>query len=66
MTEQNAPTLAIEPLLVRVEEAARLLSLSRSTIYELLDRGELPSVRCGAPSKCSDTATPTDGEKSFR
>jgi excisionase family DNA binding protein len=37
-----------EPLLVRVEEAARLLSLSRSTIYEMLDSGELPSVRRGA------------------
>jgi excisionase family DNA binding protein len=48
MAEQNPQTVAIEPLLVRVEEAARLLSLSRSTIYEMLDRGELPSVRCGA------------------
>jgi len=24
-----------------------------------------PSARCGAPSKCSDTATATDGEKAF-
>jgi excisionase family DNA binding protein len=48
MADQNSPTVPIEPLLVRVEEAARLLSLSRSTIYELLDCGELPSVRCGA------------------
>jgi excisionase family DNA binding protein len=38
---------AVEPLLVRVEEAARMLSLSRSTIYEMLDAGELPSVRRG-------------------
>lgn len=38
----------IEPLLVRVEEAARILSLSRSTIYEMMDAGELPSVRRGA------------------
>lgn len=38
----------VEPLLVRVEEAARILSLSRSTIYEMLDAGELPSVRRGA------------------
>ena len=35
------------PLLVRVEEAARMLSLSRSTIYEMMDCGELPSVRRG-------------------
>ena len=47
MIQQNLQT-PIEPLLVRVEEDARLLSLSRSTIYEMLDRNELPSVRCGA------------------
>lgn len=35
------------PLLVRVEEAARILSLGRSKIYELLGSGELPSVKCG-------------------
>ncbi len=48
MPHQNPPTTQSEPLIVRVEEAARLLSLSRSTIYEMMDRGELPSVRCGA------------------
>jgi excisionase family DNA binding protein len=37
----------VEPLLVRVEEAARILSLSRSTIYEMMDAGEIPSVRRG-------------------
>jgi excisionase family DNA binding protein len=37
----------VEPLLVRVEEAARMLSLSRSTIYEMMNAGELPSVRRG-------------------
>jgi len=35
------------PLLVRVEEAARILSLGRSKIYELMGSGELPSVTCG-------------------
>jgi excisionase family DNA binding protein len=48
MAEQNPPPIPIEPLLVRVEEAARILSLSRSTIYEMMDSGELPSVRRGA------------------
>jgi excisionase family DNA binding protein len=48
MTKNDTAMPQVEPLLVRVEEAARILSLSRSTIYELLDRGELPSVRCGA------------------
>lgn len=53
MTTPHTPTdrPAIEPLLVRVEEAARLLSLSRSTIYEMLDSGELPSVRRGAAQR---------------
>ena len=48
MTEVEQPKATVEPLLVRVEEAARLLSLSRSTIYEMMDAGELPSVRRGA------------------
>ncbi len=47
MTDQHQPKRPIEPLLVRVEEAARILSLSRSTIYEMLDSGELLSVRRG-------------------
>ncbi|GAB4428905.1 MAG: hypothetical protein OHK0015_12220 [Chloroflexi bacterium OHK40] len=46
--EQLQLEAAIEPLLVKVEEAARILCLSRSTIYELMDSGELPSVRHGA------------------
>jgi excisionase family DNA binding protein len=48
MTKNQTAIPQVEPLLVRVEEAARILSLSRSTIYEMMDRGELPSVRCGA------------------
>jgi excisionase family DNA binding protein len=48
MTKNQTPAPHVEPLLVRVEEAARILSLSRSTIYEMMDRGELQSVRCGA------------------
>jgi excisionase family DNA binding protein len=47
MAEANQPKAQIEPLLIRIEEAARILSLSRSTIYEMMDRGDLPSVRCG-------------------
>jgi excisionase family DNA binding protein len=48
MPDQNQPTGQSDPLLIRVEEAARLLSLSRSMIYEMMNSGELPSVRCGA------------------
>ena len=36
-----------EPLLLRVEEAARMLSLSRTTVYLLLESGQLPSIKCG-------------------
>jgi excisionase family DNA binding protein len=33
--------------LLRVEEAARLLRIGRSKLYQLLARGELPVVRIG-------------------
>lgn len=38
---------AMEPLLLRPEEAARLLDLGRSTLYQLIGGGELPSVTIG-------------------
>lgn len=44
MTEQHEDTL----LLLTVPEAARRLSVSRSTLYELLDAGAIRSVRIGA------------------
>lgn len=37
----------MDPLLVSVEEAARLLGLGRSAAYELLARGDLPRVKVG-------------------
>jgi excisionase family DNA binding protein len=47
--ENNAPTGVRpgEPLLVTVREAARLLALGRSTVYELIARGQLPTVHIG-------------------
>jgi excisionase family DNA binding protein len=45
-TPQSTPT--IEPLLINVEEAARMLGLGRSTVYELIASGEMPSVTIGA------------------
>lgn len=36
------------PILLRVAEAARLLSVSRSTMYQLVARGELQVVRIGS------------------
>jgi excisionase family DNA binding protein len=38
----------IEPLYVKVEEAARLLSISRSKGYELVAKGLIPALRIGA------------------
>jgi excisionase family DNA binding protein len=55
-----------EPLLVRVEEAARLLCLSRSTIYEMLESGELPSVRRGAARRIPIAALHTWVEQQMR
>lgn len=44
------------PLLLRAEEAARLLGLGRSTVFALLATGELPSVRVGRSVRVSRTA----------
>jgi excisionase family DNA binding protein len=41
------PMLSAESQLVRVTEVARHLSLSRSKIYQMMDRGELPYVKLG-------------------
>jgi excisionase family DNA binding protein len=38
---------AAEPLAVSILEAARLTSLCRSTIYELLKSGKLRSIKVG-------------------
>lgn len=37
----------MEQLLLRVEEVARTLGIGRSKVYELVSRGELPTVRVG-------------------
>jgi excisionase family DNA binding protein len=36
-----------QPLLLKVEDAARLLKLSRAATYRLVASGALPSVRIG-------------------
>ncbi len=41
----------IEPLCVSVEEAADLLSLSRQTVYTLMETEGLPSVHFGKARK---------------
>jgi excisionase family DNA binding protein len=37
----------MDELLLRPTEAARLLGIGRSKVYELLAKGELPSIRIG-------------------
>lgn len=37
----------LEPLLLKPVEAAKLLGVSRSKVYELLAAGVLPSIRVG-------------------
>jgi excisionase family DNA binding protein len=40
-----------EPLLVTVPEAARMLSLGHRKIWELVQSGDLPSVKVGTRSR---------------
>jgi excisionase family DNA binding protein len=46
-------------LLLKVEEAAHLLSLSRKTIYDLMGRGELTSLKIGGSRRIPLTALHT-------
>jgi excisionase family DNA binding protein len=45
---QEAGAVESEAILLRVEDAARLLSLSRTKVYELVESGQLASIKCGA------------------
>lgn len=36
-----------EPLLLRVEDAAKLLQIGRNKVYQLAAAGEIPSVHVG-------------------
>jgi excisionase family DNA binding protein len=44
---QQVPTKADQRLTISVEEAGRLLGISRGLAYELVNRGDIPSVRLG-------------------
>lgn len=46
----------MQTLLVRVNEAAEALGLSRSKVYDLIARGEIPSVRVGNSVRVSTRA----------
>jgi len=44
------------PLLYRPEEAAEVLSLSRTTVYELMSSGTIASVKIGRSRRISHEA----------
>jgi excisionase family DNA binding protein len=46
----------MDKLLLTPEQAAELLSISRSKLYELIARGELDSVRIGASRRVPTAA----------
>jgi excisionase family DNA binding protein len=58
----STPNLPAESQLVRVTEVARHLSLSRSMIYQMMDRGVLPYVKLGKSRRVrwSDVQTLVD------
>ncbi len=56
------------PLAISVPEAARLLGLSRSTTYQAVKRGDIPSVRIGGRvlvplRRLEELIDPKDGER---
>lgn len=53
-TEDGVPS--VHPLLYRPEEAAAVLGLGRSTVFELLAAGEIASVRIGRARRISHAA----------
>ena len=58
MTDERQPLG--EPIAVRVPEAARLIGLSRSRLYELMRRGEVDYVKVGGA-----TLIPYEGLRAF-
>lgn len=46
----------MEKLLLTTDEAAKVLSISRSKLYELLARNELASVRIGSSRRIESRA----------
>ena len=47
MTTNIAPSQPVERLTVTVDEAAKILGISRNSAYEAVRRGEIPTIRLG-------------------
>lgn len=47
----NVPDPLPTPLLYRIQDAMRLLSVSRATIYRMLDRDKLKAIRIGSATR---------------
>ena len=54
--DRLSPPASTPPLLLKVREVARLLQLSRSAVYTLMERGELPYVKIGASRRVERAA----------
>jgi excisionase family DNA binding protein len=46
-TERQPSAIVIEPLTVRISTAVQLTGISRSRLYELIQSGELETVKVG-------------------
>lgn len=46
-TPKQADAIVIEPLTVRISTAVQLTGISRSRIYELIESGDLETVKVG-------------------
>lgn len=46
----------MEPLLLRASEIATALNLGRSTVYQMLASGELPTIRIGRSVRVSKSS----------
>lgn len=44
---ETTPTLGVEPILLSAEQVAFVLGVHRATVFDLLRKGDLASVRIG-------------------
>jgi excisionase family DNA binding protein len=56
----NAAMKPPEPLAVRIPQAARLIGIGRSTIYQFINAGEIETIKVGR-----STLIPTDSLRDF-